>query len=575
MFVLLTHRMKHTVKKLTFNMKKTFINLLSVVTLLSSCTDDGLLENALSEHSQNGQVCVTFAPFVSGDNASTRSTISCGDSDEGKFSIGDWDPEFDMIGLANVSDDKIDSDYMLYGYSVDWETEDDGISFTFSNPEDQQMLDKKSWYKIIYPFVSENTYENERGVTSGMYFYFNNQKQNADNSTEHLSDFVFYHSSQFQWKEDEPVNVAMKSECSILKMELTLPKGTYKGITIENVYGDLVFDKYIKYDLPSGWAEHSRYTAYGYNLESDPNNFASPSMTLELNQRNFSFKTETTCTFYISVGASSIGCFRIKALTNKGKSYYTKIFSPITLQYGKYYTIRDKCVSSKCPEAREAGELNGYEWVDLGLKSHVKWAKINVGTDEHHKTGNYYAWGETVGHEDKIDGYGTWTGEKNPNYKEAETKSSFNYTDYKWCNGQNEVNLKYQPLRSLEKNDDVAYVKWGKGWRMPTSGEIYDLFAECEHKFVHSYNGTNVSGMIFYKKQGSPDGPHIFLPASGYKNDGEKGSFSGYYWTSERGHDQDASAYYFSDPDIEGYNIVWGFKYYYGFNVRPVCEAFE
>ena len=552
-------------------MKKKFITLLSVVTLLSSCTDDGLLENVLSENSQNGQVCVTFAPFASGYDASTRTTISCGDSDEGNFSIGDWDPEFDMIGLANFTNDELDSDYQLYGYPVDWETENDGISFTFSNPEDQQMLKKKSWYKIIYPFNSKNIeiYENDRGVKNIMHFYFDDQKQMEDNSTEHLSDYVFYRSYRFQWKENEPVNVTMKPECSILKMELTLPKGIYKGITIENAYGDLIFDKYIKYDLQSDAITHSR------DIESDPDKSASSSVTLDLNQKSFNLKKETTCTFYLSISAPSTGCFRIKASTNKGKSYYTNILTPITLRPGKYYTIREKCLLSECPEVKETGTLNGYEWVDLGLKSHVKWAKINVGTDEHHKTGNYYAWGETVGHEDKIDGYGTWTGVTNPNYKEAETKSSFNYTDYKWCNGQNEVNIKYQPLSSLEKNDDVAYVKWGNGWRMPTSGEIYELFAECEHKFVHSYNGTNVSGMIIYKKQGSPDGPHIFLPASGYKNNGEKGSFSGYYWTSERGYDQDANAYYFSDPDIERYNILKGFKYYYGFNVRPVCEAFE
>lgn len=111
---------------------------------------------------------------------------------------------------------------------------------------------------------------------------------------------------------------------------------------------------------------------------------------------------------------------------------------------------------------------------------------------------------------------------------------------------------------------------------MPTCGELCELFVECEYEYKKNYNGTGFSGMVFRKKQSSQNAPEIFLPASGYYNgDARTELTSGYYWTSERGYDQDASAYYFSDPDIERYNILKGFKYYYGFNVRPVCEAFE
>lgn len=38
---------------------------------------------------------------------------------------------------------------------------------------------------------------------------------------------------------------------------------------------------------------------------------------------------------------------------------------------------------------------NGYEWVDLGLPSGLKWATCNVGATKPEEYGNYYAWGET------------------------------------------------------------------------------------------------------------------------------------------------------------------------------------
>lgn len=79
--------------------------------------------------------------------------------------------------------------------------------------------------------------------------------------------------------------------------------------------------------------------------------------------------------------------------------------------------------------------------IDLGLS--VKWAPYNVGASEPKDFGNYYAWGE------------------------IEPKNSYsveNYTlDYFWA--PDVFGTKY----------DVAHVKWGSNWRIPTIDEAIEL----------------------------------------------------------------------------------------------------
>ena len=42
--------------------------------------------------------------------------------------------------------------------------------------------------------------------------------------------------------------------------------------------------------------------------------------------------------------------------------------------------------------------INAYEYVDLGLPSHLKWAKCNIGANSEEKTGLYFQWGDTQGY---------------------------------------------------------------------------------------------------------------------------------------------------------------------------------
>ena len=98
-----------------------------------------------------------------------------------------------------------------------------------------------------------------------------------------------------------------------------------------------------------------------------------------------------------------------------------------------------------------------YEYVDLGLS--VYWATFNVGATNPHEPGDFFSWGE------------------------IEPKDNYDWTTYKWCNGSPNHFTKYNTARDygivdnkniLDPEDDVAHVKWGGKWRMPTECEIYE-----------------------------------------------------------------------------------------------------
>lgn len=132
-----------------------------------------------------------------------------------------------------------------------------------------------------------------------------------------------------------------------------------------------------------------------------------------------------------------------------------------------------------------------YEAVDLGLS--VKWATCNVGASKPEEYGDYYAWGETT------------------------TKSDYSWDTYKWCGNEEFTVTKYctdscygtvDNLTTLTSSDDVATVKWGSKWRMPTKEERNELEEDCTWTWT-SQNGVN--GM----KVTGPNGNSIFLPAGG------------------------------------------------------------
>ena len=187
-----------------------------------------------------------------------------------------------------------------------------------------------------------------------------------------------------------------------------------------------------------------------------------------------------------------------------------------------------------------------HEYVDLGLS--VKWATCNMGASSPEEYGDYYAWGET------------------------ETKSTYDWNTYKWCKGSENTLTKYctdsdygtvDNKTILESSDDVAHVKWGGSWRIPTFAEWGELRTSCTWTWAYQ-NGKN--GYIVT----GPNGKFIFLPAAGYYSGTTLNSAgsAGYYWSSSLISSYPYYAYYvyFDSSYVNRY-----YYRYYGLSVRPVC----
>ena len=206
---------------------------------------------------------------------------------------------------------------------------------------------------------------------------------------------------------------------------------------------------------------------------------------------------------------------------------------------------------------KENGSENGYQYIELGLS--VKWASFNVGTTKPEEYGDYYAWGET------------------------ETKAYYGWSTYKWCNGSYDTQTKYNTNSSygtvdnkttLDPEDDVAHVKWGGTWRMPTTSEQFELYHNCTWTWYSSGN-TEFNGIAGYKVTSNKTGytdRSIFLPAAGFRDGTDLYSVGsgGLYWSSSLGTDRPGSAYHLNfSSDYRGTNSRTGRAG--GFSVRPVC----
>ena len=189
-----------------------------------------------------------------------------------------------------------------------------------------------------------------------------------------------------------------------------------------------------------------------------------------------------------------------------------------------------------------------YEAVDLGLS--VKWASCNVGAESPEEYGGYYAWGET------------------------EEKSDYSWETYKWCNGSRNTLTKYCTKSSygtvdnktvLDPEDDVAHVKWGGNWRMPTKAEQDELCTEC------TWEWTTLNGVNGYEVAG-PNGNSIFLPAAGGRlgTDVHYRGSDGSYWSATL---DDYRSYYANCLIFIDGGYDWSYSNrYYGHTVRPVTD---
>lgn len=97
---------------------------------------------------------------------------------------------------------------------------------------------------------------------------------------------------------------------------------------------------------------------------------------------------------------------------------------------------------------------NGHQYVDLGLPSGNLWATCNMGASHFTEPGDYYSWGE------------------------LSTKYRYIWDTYKFYDSSRGI-IKYNDsdgLTVLEPEDDVAYIKWGGNWQIPTPEDWQELY---------------------------------------------------------------------------------------------------
>ena len=216
------------------------------------------------------------------------------------------------------------------------------------------------------------------------------------------------------------------------------------------------------------------------------------------------------------------------------------------------YVCKKENISLKCGTFYDIPvSMTKVEAVDLGLPSGIKWASVNVNAATETDFGAYYSWGDTS------------------------EKTNYYWSDYIWCEKSDTTITKYNSdsrfgvvdnKTRLEASDDVAQVKWGCNWRMPTSDELTELLSNTDYEWVANYI-TGVNGAKFMKK--SDHSVFIFLPAAGgvWKGGNNATPSTGLYWSSDKNNYN--TAYYLTFTET-GKSTGNGKKRPNGFPIRAV-----
>lgn len=189
--------------------------------------------------------------------------------------------------------------------------------------------------------------------------------------------------------------------------------------------------------------------------------------------------------------------------------------------------------------------------IDMGLPSGTKWACCNVGANAPEDCGGYYAWGEI---EEKD--YYNWETYKYYNNSDGPTRIGRDISSVKKISGVYEATNHY----------DVAHVKWGEKWYMPSKEKYKELVNYCSFTWT-KVNGVN--GGLFKGRNGNT----IFFPAAGarWENYLFGVGTSGLYWSSIQDPAFIYDAFVLSISDNNADWSAYGNRNY-GLTVRPVSK---
>lgn len=314
------------------------------------------------------------------------------------------------------------------------------------------------------------------------------------------------------------------------------------------------------------YAKNVKGIAYGEEVVFVTLAFSTPSLTISITSGSYNSATISgqitnegglSITEYGVVYSTSQNPTIANTKINSDNCDSTKLFTCDLTNLQKQTTYYARAYATNAKGIGYSEEISftaDYQYVDLGLS--VKWATCNVGATKPEEPGDYFAWGET------------------------EPKDYYDWSNYKWCEGDYDELTKYCDKNSygivdniyvLQLSDDAARANWGGKWRMPLKSEFDELYTSC------TWTSTTQNGTAGYLVTGK-NGKSIFLPKAGNKYQGslkDLGSY-GYYWSStvclyyydsySRHYTYPYSAYAYSNG-----NKIYEFERCSGLPVRPVC----
>lgn len=214
------------------------------------------------------------------------------------------------------------------------------------------------------------------------------------------------------------------------------------------------------------------------------------------------------------------GCHQVKAKGTLVEGDNSWEYTITGLTAGTKYKVRPYVMIDGTPFYGEEFAFSTAErfpqpkYVDMGVS--VRWAEWNMGAQEIADFGLYFGWGDVAGDMTSINPYDYATG--------------FNAAD-KTIKG----NTKY----------DVAALRWGGKWRMPTEAELLELAENSTwiREERRSATGERISGYLVTSKI---SGNSIFLPAGGYYEGTQSDRVNSYalYWSADFDTSEGLPVYY-------------------------------
>lgn len=426
--------------------------------------------------------CSDFDGFLSGDASSEKGKVPT----DGTLVATTFGSEGEGMVDAISSRTKIGTD----GKQVFWQTSDEISVFdtqlsnrkftlktgsgTKTGTFEGEAIAAASKFYAIYPYNDGYSYTDKEGVVSGV-----TVSETADASIT-TTDRNYSSKVMMGATTAAEKNFAFKNITARLDLNITNANGSPIAVTIsanggETLAGTGTLDWNNGDPIFTDFEETFPYVNLG-NFSNTSNN-----------------------RMYVIPGTLESGfTVCVKTLGANAHTYYFHSNNSVKFERNKIYTFTLDC-----------NNANGIGSVDLGLPSGNLFDAMNLGATNPLETGDFYAYGET------------------------ETKETYTWANYKWCDGAAKYNegetghlTKYVLAKNkhnakngiadgrnvLENKDDVAYQQTNGAKRMPNRPEAQEFVDNVTFELL------NIGGVKCIKYISKINGKSIISPLVGGYN---------------------------------------------------------